>query len=136
MISRQIDDARAGELLVARWYEAFNERDLAAMLACVDRDVDFRPLRLDGQEQGHYRGRDGVERWMADVESSGLPERLEIADFYVADDVVFADGFLCAGDGATIVPFCAVHRLEARSIISAHHYFSDRETLMRLGMLT
>lgn len=34
--------------LVSRWIEAHNGRDMVGMLACVNEDLEFRPLRLIG----------------------------------------------------------------------------------------
>ena len=47
--------AAAPEALVTRWVDAFDARDVEGMLVCLDPDVRFHPLRLDGLDRS-YRG--------------------------------------------------------------------------------
>ncbi len=46
-------------------YEAFNRRDLDAMLALMHDDVEIEP-RL-GALEGDYRGHEGVRRWWSNL---------------------------------------------------------------------
>ena len=47
--------------LARRAYEAFNRRDLPALLTLIDADVDLVP-QLAARE-GEYRGHEGTRRW-------------------------------------------------------------------------
>ena len=51
---------------VRRWVDAFDARDIEGMLACLDPEVRFHPLRLNGLD-GSYRGHGGVQRWFAQL---------------------------------------------------------------------
>jgi ketosteroid isomerase-like protein len=49
--------------LTYRAFQAFEDRDLDALLAMLDDDVEAFPI-LSGMEGG-YRGHDGIRRWWA-----------------------------------------------------------------------
>ena len=51
--------------LVLLTYEAFNRRDLDAILALMHDDVEIEPRF--GALEGHYRGHEGVRRWWSDL---------------------------------------------------------------------
>ena len=53
------------EDLVRRAVGAINDRDLGALLAVMDEDVEAVPL-LAGVE-GRYHGHDGIRRWLASL---------------------------------------------------------------------
>jgi ketosteroid isomerase-like protein len=51
--------------LTLRMYEAFNRRDLDAMLALMHDEIEIEP-RL-GALEGGYRGHEGVRRWWSNL---------------------------------------------------------------------
>jgi ketosteroid isomerase-like protein len=53
--------------LLYRAYDALNQRNIDAMLALSDPDVEFTPLLLELEGGGPYRGHDGVRRWWEDL---------------------------------------------------------------------
>jgi hypothetical protein len=53
---------------VRRIVDAAHRDDLPAVLACIDPDVEFIPLRAG--TEGVYRGHEGVERFWADNRES------------------------------------------------------------------
>jgi uncharacterized protein len=68
--------------------DAFNRRDMAAFLDLIDPDVEWVPLNavLDGDV---YRGHDGIERFMADVDKDIENMQLRFEDvFEVGENVV------------------------------------------------
>ena len=52
--------------LAYRAADAFNRRDLDAFLAFVDPDVEFRPLDVELEGGGPYRGHEGLRAWLED----------------------------------------------------------------------
>ena len=46
-----------------RVYDAFNRRDLDAMLACIDPDVQFAVRLIEMQGSPDLRGHDGMREW-------------------------------------------------------------------------
>ena len=85
--------------------DAFNRRDLDALLALADPDIEVFPLiaRLEGG--GPYRGHDGVRRWfeswlaVAPDFSTEVEEVRDLGDVTVARFRVRGHGI---GSGATI----------------------------------
>ncbi len=67
--------------LVHRAIDAVNRRDLAALLAVMDDDVEAAPLMA--AMEGGYRGHDGIRRWwenLHDVWPDFSIEVLEVRD--------------------------------------------------------
>jgi ketosteroid isomerase-like protein len=121
--------------LVSSWVAAFNERDLDGMLDCLDRNVDFRPLKLTGLDRS-YRGHDRVRRWFEQIGQLGYDYRLDV-DSLSSDDegsVVIVAGSLRLGPAA-LAPFSAIHTTADGQILSAHYYLSELDLIDRLGLV-
>ena len=77
--------------------EAFNSRDIAALLERIDPDVEWVPLRavLEGDV---YRGHDGIRRFVADCDDDleGMHVRMEdaiqVGDFVVVNGAIEGRG--------------------------------------------
>jgi len=50
-----------------RVYDAFNRRDLDAVLAFVDPEVEFKVRFMDMQGRAYLRGHDGIREWWQGV---------------------------------------------------------------------
>src|SRR4051812_5212815 len=88
-----------------RAHDAFNRRDLAAMLALTDPAVTFTPYEVSVQGGDPYRGHDGVRSWWE--ESFAVLPDLRVETFEVRDlgNMTFVHGRLSgrgAGSGAPI----------------------------------
>jgi ketosteroid isomerase-like protein len=118
--------SHADEATVRRWFDAFNSRDLEAMLACMDAHVEFHPLRLHGID-AVYHCHVGVCDWFADLVRMEHRHRIDLTEVSAAaGDRVIAAGTLSAGDLDGPSSFWAVARLEGGLIAAAQHYLSDR----------
>jgi ketosteroid isomerase-like protein len=84
---------RATERAAEQVFEAFNRRDIDAMLALVDPEIVFAPVsaRLIG-DGSDYRGHDGLRRYLRDVATHW--RHLEVTPAHVrsAGDAVVALG--------------------------------------------
>ena len=128
--------ADEGDTPSARWISAFNMRDLAGMLACLDRDVRFHPLKLHGVASSGYRGHEGVERWFAEITARGHDHRIVVSEFRTLPaGVILTIGRLSFADVSAGTTVCGVHEVADGLIVTAHHYMSDPDTLERLGLL-
>ena len=117
----------ADEATVRRWFDAFNSRDLEAMLACMDAHVDFRPLRL-ARDRGrlplpHRRARlvrgsgaDGAPPPDRALESAGLQRRQGDRRRHP----------LRGGAPPASSSFWAVDQFQNGLIVAARHFLSDR----------
>jgi ketosteroid isomerase-like protein len=126
---------RPGASVVTRWIDAFNAQDLDGMLACLSGNVVFRPLELLGFH-GSYTGHAGVRRWFSDFQPLGRDHRLEITEVRcAADGQVVAVGALSLGEAHSVASICGLHRTANGKIVSLRHYFSDENTVRRLGLV-
>jgi len=117
--------SHADEATVRRWFDAFNLRDLEAMLSCMDAHVDFRPLRLSGID-GVYHCHVGVRDWFADLVRMEHRHRIDLSTVRTSGgDTVIAAGTLsvaCTPESS----FWAVERFRNGVIVAAQHHLSDR----------
>jgi len=110
--------------VLRRWINAFNLRDLDAMLALMHADVRLQPLRLNGLQRS-YRGHDGVGRWFADMREHGLAHRLAIANLRAQGQEAIAIGTLKLSPGDDPIRFWILDRIEDGRIVTANHYLTD-----------
>ena len=68
------------EDLVRRAYEAFNSRDIDAVLELMDPQVDWPNGMEGGREHGHAAVRDYWTRQFTMIDSRVEPEQIEIGD--------------------------------------------------------
>lgn len=125
--------ALGSKALVLRWVNAFNARDLEALLSCLTSDIDFHPLKLVGI-QGPYRGHDGIGRWFAQVCDFPYRHRIDLTEVRdLIDGRLLAVGAIWVAGHGHVVPFCASHTFEDGLISDAHHYAGDPD---RISMLS
>ena len=121
--------------LVSRWVDAFNAKDLEGMLARLDPDVRFHPLRLSGLDRS-YRGHDGVQRWFVQLARLRYEHVIIVSGVHgTGDDKVLVVGALGLIGNLEIAPFCALHRIVDGVIVAAHHYLSDPDMLEHVGLI-
>jgi SnoaL-like domain len=127
--------ALSSDVLVGQWVDAFNARDLQGMLARLDPEVRFHPLRLGGID-GSYRGHDGVQRWFARLTQLRHEHCIALSDVHsTAESKVLAVGSLRLAGNFEVASFCALHRIAGGLIAAAHHYLSDPDMLEHLGLV-
>ncbi len=123
------------EEIVLQWFNAFNGRDLAGMLAFLHTQVDFRPLRLHGIASS-YHGHDGVRAWYTDIERLEHRHRVEITEFRASSDgQLIAVGTLSAADPAGPSSFWGLERFAGDKIVAAYHYVTEPDILRESGLL-
>jgi ketosteroid isomerase-like protein len=79
-----------------RGLEAYNRRDLDAMLEMVDPEVEFHAVLQValGGEAVVYRGYDGARDMVRDLDDTLAPLHIEISEIRDLDDVLVATGSL------------------------------------------
>lgn len=106
------------QTLVTCWIDAYNAHDLEGMLASLDHDVDYRPLRLGGLT-GMCRGHDGVRHWFAQLGSAHC-HRIELAELReLSDGHVLATGAVRIADASDVAPFCGAYHTASGPICSS-----------------
>ena len=122
------------ERVVSEWVDAFNERDLDGMLARVNPDVLFHPLRVNGTAHS-YLGHDGMRRWFAEILHREHPHRIGLESIAgLADGRILAAGTVLVENEAG-APFSGLYEIDNGVIVCAYHYFTPAETLFQIGIV-
>lgn len=123
-----------------RFIAAFNRRDVEAMVAEVDPEVEWRPASAValGGEASAYRGHAGMSEGLRDLHESYTEARIELTDYRAVADRVAATGtILVRGkeSGAEAVsPFGAVFVFEHAKAIRIRSYLDPAEALAAVGL--
>ncbi len=121
--------------LTRRGFQAFNDRDLDALLAVLHDDVEIVPI-LAAME-GSYHGHDGVRSWWTGL-LGGFPninlEMLEVRDLGdVTLGVVRVSGRGAESDTPFDATVWQVCEWRGRKCIHWHAYPSEGEALAAVG---
>jgi len=122
--------------LTRRGVQAFNDRDIDALLAVLHDDVEITPI-LAAME-GSFRGHDGVRRWWAGLVGSFPEIDIEVLEVRDLGDLTVA-GWRVSGRGAeSDTPFDAlvwqVHQWQRGKCVRWHAYPSKIEALEAVGL--
>ncbi|MEA2440446.1 MAG: hypothetical protein QOH76_1870 [Thermoleophilaceae bacterium] len=117
-------------------FAAFAERDLDALVAVMDPDVDFLPVTANLTTGGvPYRGHDGIARYLEDVARVWPELRLFPEAYREGDGVVVTLGRVLARGGGMIIdrPTGWVFAIRGGLIVRARVYGSHEEALEAAG---
>ena len=115
--------------VVRRWFDAFNRRDLDALLALAHPEISFSPLQVHGTDVLH--GHDGVKGVWGRMEEVGLDHRIAITALHTLEDGrTAAVGLVQPGD----VDFVGIYRIEDGLVREGQNRFAGDDTLRRLGI--
>ena len=132
--SRQIRAATRG-LTITNWVDAFNRRDLEAMLETLHPKVVFAPLRVEGIAT-KYKGHNGVREWFHSLHEHRHVHRIDFSGITHSPDGHFlATGTVTATEGYAI-PFCGLYEFRGELIVTASHYYSRLGTMRPIIGLT
>jgi ketosteroid isomerase-like protein len=115
--------------VVRRWFDAFNSRDLDALLALAHPEISFSPLQVHGADVLH--GLEGVAAVWGRMEDVGLDHTIAITALHTLEDGrTAAVGAVQPGD----VDFVGLYRIEDGLVREGENRFAGEETLRRLGI--
>jgi ketosteroid isomerase-like protein len=121
--------------LTRRAFQAFNDRDIDALLAMLDDDVEAFPI-LAAMEGG-YHGHDGVRRWWAGLFGAFPDFRAEVVEVRDLGDLTVAALRLRGRGADSDTPFDAaawhVSRFRHGRCIGWRVYMSESEALEAVG---
>jgi ketosteroid isomerase-like protein len=121
--------ARIGRAYV----DAYNQRDLEAMLSLQDDEIESSPSRLF-ENRGH-RGHAGVRAWWAEMEASGRWYEVHVREVRVlGPDRAAALGEIW-DRGELVSPWGVIFRVRDGLIVESHSYLSDGDLLAELDLL-
>ena len=119
--------------LVRRWARAVNARDPDTLVGLSTHDIQLHPMQVG--ISGHYRGHDGLRRWIEDLVASDLGHQVEFRGIRTLPDgrvALFGELFL--GD-TSISPYSLIATLRDGAVATTRSYLSDEETLKLLKLL-
>jgi hypothetical protein len=122
------------DLIARRFVDAFNQRDADGLVALSDPAIEFHPTSLVGKRQ-RYDGHDGLRRWVAELETSGIGHQVRAREVRPHEDgfVLLCEVLL---DGSPVTLGAMVARLSDRhAIIEARTLLTDAELLARIGVM-
>jgi uncharacterized protein len=123
-----------------RGTDAANRRDIEALLAVVDRDVEWHPAMaaLLGGEGTTYRGHEGVRDWLRDQEEAFAESRIDYSEIRDLGERVVAIGRLRArgkASGAEIEsPVAWVAQFKNGKAIHVRAYLDPKAALEAAGL--
>ena len=122
--------------ITRRAFQAFDDRDLEALLALLDDDVEAFPI-LAGMEGG-YHGHDGIRRWWAGLLGTFPDFRAEVVEVRDLGDLTLAVLHMRGHGVGSNTPVDAgawhVSRFRHGKCFGWRVYTSEREALEALGL--
>jgi hypothetical protein len=120
--------------LAVAWIDAWNERDVEALVALADQSIELHPLRLRSLGEG-YEGHDGLREWMAAIEDAGHEHRITLEGFHeLKGDRIVLEGQVTIG-GRFTSPYSGIYEFEAGRVKVMSHYFTPLSLLESIGVL-
>jgi ketosteroid isomerase-like protein len=124
--------------LLYRACEALNRRDLDAMLALQDPDVEFTPLLLEVEGGGSYRKLEGVRIWWNDLLGVFPDYRIEVDEVRDLGSVTVARvrgrGHGVESNAFSEATFWQVTEWRHKKAIWWHNFQNEAEALEAAGL--
>jgi ketosteroid isomerase-like protein len=122
--------------LTRRAFKAFDDRDLDALLAILDDDVEAFPI-LAGMEGG-YRGHDGIRRWWASLLGTFPDFRAEVRELRDLGEVTLTvlrmRGHAAGSETPVDATAWQVSQFRQGKCIRWRVYTGEREALQAVGL--
>jgi ketosteroid isomerase-like protein len=130
--------SRENVQVVGRLYELFERRDIERVLELAADDFELRLPDIYPEGAETFRGRDGLQRWLAMVEDIWGEWRLDVERLIDADEQVVALVRIVAEGGASGVPVdrevAHVWSFRERKPSKAFVYLDRAEALEAVGL--
>jgi ketosteroid isomerase-like protein len=124
-----------------RVIEAYNRRDVEAMLRELDKEIEWRPVLpvVLGGDAPVYRGHDGVRRLQRDLDEVLAERQMDFSEIREAGDLVVATGSLRirgkSSGALSESPFGCVAEFRNGKAIRIQTYLDPSEALDQLPAL-
>ena len=121
--------------VVRRWFEAWNDGDLDAMLACMDRRIEFHPVIPRG---ALIVGHDAFVEWRRERTSGPADLHMAVTETQPLDAsrVLVTGEIRISRKDRSGIDFTAIYTVRDGLIVSAEQYLSDPQLMKQLGMLS
>ena len=120
--------------LVTRWAQAFNERDMNALLDLTSPDFEFVPYLATLIETTVYRGHEGLRKYFKDADAAWEHIAVRLDDVREVDDRLTVSLGELEGKGRASglevrVPLAWVGESDAGKVVRLTTYESEAEAL-------
>ena len=121
-----------------RVIEAYNRRDVEALLRELDTEIEWRPVLpvVLGGDETVYHGHDGVRRLLRDLDEVLAERRMDFSEIREAGDLVVATGSLRirgkSSGALSESPFGCVAELKNGKAIRIQTYLDPSDALEHL----
>lgn len=125
-----------------RAIEAYNRRDVEALLRELDSEIEWRPVLpvVLGGDATVFRGHDGVRQLLQDLDEVLAERQLDFSEIREAGDHVVATGSLRirgkSSGALSESPFGCVAELKNGKAIRIQTYLDPRDALEHLGRVS
>ena len=123
----------AAESLIRRWADAINARDADALLELAHPEIELQTLQLG--VSGHYKGREGVAEWMAELGEWDPGHRVRIERLRTLPSGRVAVFGTVMIEGEPSSPYSLVAEVRDDKVVLMRSFPSDEDTLEKLGEL-
>jgi ketosteroid isomerase-like protein len=129
-----VSDQRSPDEDVAwRWAEAVNRRDVDALVELSQPDIDCYTLQI--AVSGHYKGHDGLRRWMDELTTDDIGHGVNLERVRtLGDGRIAVFGNVCL-EGTLISPYSLILTMRDGLAAAARSYLSDEQTLEHLKLI-
>ncbi len=115
------------------YVDAYNARDLDAMLCLQDEQIESFPSRLF-ENRGHH-GHAGVRAWWREMEASGRWYEVRTTEVRLLGPDRAAVLGAIWDQGELVSPWGVIFRVRDGLIVESHSYLSDEDLLAELDLL-
>jgi ketosteroid isomerase-like protein len=128
-----ITETDPDHVLVRRWAQAVNARDVETVVALTHPDIDLHPMQI--AVSGHYSGHDGVRAWLRDMVASDLGHQVRYLGIRtLPDGRVALFGEVCLEE-TVVSPYTLIATVRDGKVALTRSYLATEETLRLLKLL-
>ena len=128
-----ITETDPDHVLVRRWAQAVNVRDVDTAVALSHPDIDLQPMQI--AVAGHYVGHEGLRAWIGDIVASDLGHQVRYLGIRtLPDGRVALFGEVCLED-TVVSPYTLVATVRDGKVALTRSYLATEETLRLLKLL-
>jgi hypothetical protein len=128
-----ITETDPDHVLVRKWAQAVNARNVEAVVALSQPDIDLQPMQI--AVAGHYVGHEGLRDWIADIVASELGHQVRFLGIRtLPDGRVALFGEVCLED-TVVSPYTLVATIQNGKVALVRSYLATEETLRVLKLL-
>lgn len=128
-----ITETDPDQVVVRRWAQAVNARDVEGVVEHSHPEIDLYPMQI--AVGPHYRGHEGVRKWVADLVASDLGHQVTYLGIKtLPDGRVALFGEVCLED-TPISPYTLIATVRDGKVALTRSYLATEETLRVLKLL-